>query len=67
MINIHQITIQIQMLVLSHLNRSIRWFVGLGAWWEVEFGEDSVGWEGYFGEGLGGEVRGVAGEDNFLD
>lgn len=55
------------MLVLSHLNRSIRWFVGLGAWWEVEFGEDSVGWEGYFGEGLGGEVRGVAGEDNFLD
>lgn len=53
MINVHQIRIEIQMLVLSHLNRGVGRFLGLGAWWEGELGEESVGWEGH-----GLEVRG---------
>jgi hypothetical protein len=53
MINVHQIRIEIQMLVLSQLNRGVGRFLGLGAWWEGELGEEGVGWEGH-----GLEIRG---------
>lgn len=66
-IDIHQITIQIQMLVPSHLHSGISWFLSLGTWWEAHLRVESVGWEVDFGEGLGGEVLGVGREDHFLD
>ena len=67
MIDIHQIAIQIQMLVLPHLHSSISRLLSLCARWEIELCEECVGCERDLGEGLGGEVRGVAGEDDFLD
>jgi hypothetical protein len=44
-IDIHQITIQIHMLLPSHLHSSISWFLSLGAWWEAHLCVESVGWE----------------------
>ncbi len=46
MIDIHQIRIQIQMLIFSHLDRGIGRFLGFGAWWEGKLGEEGVGREG---------------------
>lgn len=66
MVNINQITIQIQMFISSHLYRRIRRFLSACARWESHFCEESERWEGDAGDGLGGEFVGVC-EEDFLD
>jgi len=56
MIHIHQITVQIHMLISARLHRCISRLFSLGARWEGEFRVDGVGREVDQGDGLGGEL-----------
>lgn len=68
MININQITIQIQMSPLPTLHRRIRRFLGVCTRWEIHFRVYGEGREGERGFGFRGEfLGGVCSVDDFLD
>jgi hypothetical protein len=63
MVDVHQVRVEVQVLVTAHLNRGICGLVGRGAWWEGELGEEGVGWERHAGDGSCGELSGRGAED----
>lgn len=67
MVNIHQITVQIQVLISTHLNCGIRCLGSRRTWWKGEFGKDTEGREVDEGDGLGSELLRVGRKDNLLD
>lgn len=49
MIDVEQVAVESEMLVLVHLNSSIRRLVGHFAGRKLEFGKQGKGWQGDFG------------------
>jgi hypothetical protein len=66
-IHVHQITVQVHVLISANLHRCIRGLFRLGAGWEVEFCVESIGREADQGDGLRGEFVWVRGDEDPLD
>jgi hypothetical protein len=63
MVDIHQVRVEVQVLIAAGLNRGVGGLVGRGAWREGELGEEGVGRERHAGDGSRGEVSGRGAED----
>jgi hypothetical protein len=66
MVNVQQVTVQVEMSVAACLNGSVGRFAGGRARREIELRKDSKRWEGNARDALGGEFLGVH-DDDFLD
>ena len=66
MIDIHQVRIEVQMLVPAHLDCGIGWSVGGRAWREGQLREEAVRRERHAGDGASGELGG-GGDEDLLD
>lgn len=64
-VDVNQISVQVQVLISAHLYRSVCWLVGLCRWWKVDLGIQSIWGDIDSGDGLGGELGVV--DDHFLD
>lgn len=65
MVDVKQVTVQVQVLVTAVLNRRIRRLVRHSAGWEAHFGVQAKGRNGESRQGLGGELGFI--DDDFLD
>ena len=65
MVDVNQISVQVQVLISAHLHRSVCWLIGLCRWWKIDLGIQSIWGDIDFGDGLGGELGVV--DDHFLD
>ena len=66
MIDIHQVGIEIQVLVAAHLNRGVRGLLSPSARREGHLSEHPVGRKRHAGDGPSGELSG-GGDKNLLD
>ena len=66
MVNVQQVTVQVEMSVAAGLNGSVSRFAGGRAGGEVELCENCKWWERNARDALGGEFLGVH-DDDFLD
>ena len=66
MVNVQQVTVQVEMSVAACLNGGVGRFAGGRARREIELCKDSKRWEGNARDALGGEFLGIY-DNNFLD
>jgi hypothetical protein len=65
-IYVHEIRIEVQVLVTAHLDRGVRGLLGDGARREGHLGEEPVGRQRHAGDGTSGKLSG-RGDKNLLD
>ena len=66
MVNVHQVAVDVHMLVLSDLDSCIGRLGGFGTWGEGELGKQAIRGEIDLRDRLGGELGGI-GNEYFLD